>query len=182
MESTLVKPFEKLEQERQDLLNLVKDKSHEQQNFKPGYGKWSMLDVCHHLITAEKNTVIYLNKKFKGVDKTPKAGIGASIRKMILTASLGLPLRFKAPKAAQTKDVQPDYDYVATVDLWNETRAELKEFVDRLEKKHVGKLLFKHPFAGRLNIPQTLSFMQSHIAHHQEQVKRILNHPDFPKK
>ncbi|MGF1670459.1 MAG: hypothetical protein ACFCU6_08425 [Balneolaceae bacterium] len=44
------------------------------------------------------------------------------------------------------------------------------------------KTVYKHPRAGFLNIKQALEFMESHIAHHQKQIDRIMKHAAFPEK
>ena len=177
----LEKLYQKLEKERQQLLTIIAGHSHEQQNFKSAPESWSMLEVCQHLIKAEGNTVIYLNKKYLGVDKTPQAGIGAIFRTKLLNAALDMPVRYKAPKAAQIETSQSEHLFNDTKQEWDTIREDLTVFLNQLTVEQSTKLLFKHLLGGRLNMLQALSFMQHHIRHHNKQVGRIQKNPKFPK-
>ena len=35
------------------------------------------------------------------------------------------------------------------------------------------KLIFKHPYAGRIDLDQTVAFLANHIEHHMYQIQRI---------
>jgi len=89
-------------------------------------------------------------------------------------------VKYEAPAAAQFQP-REYYDFKEIEAEWNELRAEWQEFLDEFDKESAEKLLFKHPLMGRFNLEQTLRFMYEHVDHHRAQIKRIQDHPDFPK-
>ena len=171
--------FSQLENQRKQLLADIEKLSHEQQNFKVSQDSWSIFQVIAHLITAETNTLKYMKKKILGIDQVPKAGIVASLRAQTLNTFLKLPIKYKAPKAA-LPEFENVYFFENTKKEWDNLREQFITLLNQFDVKNSNKLIFKHPVAGRLNIHQALNFMEEHIIHHEKQIARIKNHPDFP--
>ncbi len=92
----------------------------------------------------------------------------------ILTLSQRLPLRFKAPKVVleSTPELIP---FDELVRQWDLLRLELHSHLVKLPNAHIHKLVYKHPIAGRLSLPQALQFFAEHINHHKPQIKRTLS-------
>ena len=175
------KQFNVLEAQRKALFEEVGKLSHEQHNFKPTPKSWSMLQVFMHLITAESNSLKYMNKKILGISDIPKSGIAASLRSVALNKGLKAPIKYKAPAAA-LPEFKEIYFFDTLVQEWAILREDLKKLLDQLDAANADKLIYKHPIGGRLNIYQALSFYHEHIAHHQEQIERVKSHANFPTK
>lgn len=174
------KQFNKIEEQRKKLLDEVAKLSHDQQNFKPAPGAWSILQVINHLVYAETNTVKYMQKKLQGISSVEKAGVKARVRSLILSVALQMPVKYKAPKAALP--VQEEVYIFDNLKMqWNDVRAEIAKILDQLNPADAEKLIFKHPVSGKFNIYQTISFLREHVDHHKKQVERIKANPVFPK-
>lgn len=177
----LEKAFDRVEQQRNTMLDSVKGLSHEQLNFKSDAKTWCILEVFEHLMTAEKNGLTYMHKKLQGdIDKIGGTDMKAKLRSMVLKTALRMPVKFKAPAAARFK-AKDEYHYDQVRAEWDEIREGWKELADGFDKPASEKLIFKHPLAGRLNMEQTFQFLYEHTDHHLAQLKRIQAHPNFPK-
>lgn len=178
MKDRTIRAFDKLEKQRAELLNLYRQQNLEQLQFKPKADSWNMLQVMRHLVTAESLSLVYIKRKMNEAENIPKVGAMAKIRAFLLKLALGSPIKFKAPKIAEVKEENPDFN--ATTDEWDNIREELKELLLSADEDIFSKTIYKHPRAGYLTLKQTIIFMEDHIDHHLKQVGRIMNHPQFP--
>ena len=174
------KAFNRLEKQRMNLLSHYRSLSDEQLRFNPGPESWNLLQVMRHLVTAEKQSLIYIQRKISHPENTPKAGAGSRFRSLLLKLALLLPIKFKAPKIAEVEEVYPDLNEMVLE--WDDVRNEYQEMILKNDAETLSKALYTHPRAGKLNIKQAIEFMEDHVAHHQKQIERIINHPKFPDK
>jgi DinB superfamily len=173
MNNRLEKLYNKLEQQRAELLTIVQSYPTELLNKSLASGKWSILQILTHLYISEKLSIGYIKKKSLAVNELRNAGLWQSVLMIILKISQRIPLRYKAPKTV----LQNTPESASLSDLfaqWNLLRIELKSMLTNLPDKHVNKLVYKHPVAGRLSFPQAVDFFSEHIIHHTPQIKRIL--------
>ena len=56
---------------------------------------------------------------------------------------------------------------------WEETRQELKSFLESIEEKNIHKKIFKHPIGGMLNVIQGVAFLREHLLHHKPQIIKL---------
>jgi len=173
LNNSLLRLFDSLETQRNELLGLVTSLSTEELNAHPE-GKWSIAQVLSHLIASEHLSVIYLNKKLLGVKDVPNTGLAEELVMMALIISQRLPfIKFKAPKViAENTQVYQTRDQLK--EAWDNGRGELKNVLARFQDDQLKRKIYKHPIAGKLNIQQALRFFQEHINHHTPQVKKLL--------
>lgn len=133
---------------------------------------WSAAQVLYHLWLSESGTVGYLKKKLDDpAARKEKAGLGASLRAFALRRALqSRRAKFKAPSIVSDIPEKPDYptlkaDYLAV-------REELYKVLERFDRETSGSAIFKHPRAGKINIFQTLDFLQDHLERHADQIRR----------
>jgi len=74
--------------------------------------------------------------------------------------------------------LEPNFDDVKL--RWDIARKALRKFMDSHEDATLKKLIYKHPFAGRLNGLQMMQFFKLHINHHKKQIERIKKHRNYP--
>lgn len=180
MINSLTPAFNKLENQLENLLQMVKPLSREQQNFKPNADSWSTLQVFRHLMQSEGQIVKYLQKKILGAATARKASVSALLRSAILNAAMRLPFKYKVPDAIMV-DFEENYDFEELSSDWRLLRKELRDFLANIDEETSKKEIFRHPVVGRMSLLQGLAFMQEHIKRHTEQVERIMAHTDFPR-
>ena len=172
MKSAFLAHFQRLETSRKDLFQQLIPYSAENLNCKRADGGWSAIQVIHHLIQAETGTLAYLQKKTKDISQVPHAGFLAKIRAFLLRAFLKLPIKFKAPPF--TAQLPETASLQETAEKWERTRVALLQLCLSLPEEAFEKELFRHPFAGRMNLMQMLDFFEAHFDRHLGQIMKVL--------
>ena len=172
MNSKLQHLFDVLEHDRIKLFATLKSIPPEKLQQSPE-GKWSVHQILSHLITAEKLSVMYLHKKILGIKEADDTGLWEEVKILLLQVSQRLPLKFKAPQnVVDNTPLHLNFNEITTD--WEKTRAELKALLEKLDDTQIKRKIYKHFFAGRLNIQHALIFLREHIIHHQAQINRLL--------
>ena len=172
MKSAFLTHFQRLETSRKDLFQQLIPYSAENLNRKRADGGWSAIQVIHHLIQAETGTLAYLQKKTKDISQVPQAGFLHSVRSFLLTLFLKSPIKFKAPPF--TAELPETASLQESAEKWERTRAALLQLCLSLPEDAFEKELFRHPFAGRMNLMQMLDFFEAHFERHFGQIMRVL--------
>ena len=124
------------------------------------------------MVESEAATLGYVRKKMQAGASLPPAGLGSRLRRVAVQLGLALPLRFRAPAVAA---VVPDLVEPALLRArWDEVRAGWRELLAAFPADLAGRLVFRHPFAGRMGLADTLAVLQAHLDHHVPQVQRAL--------
>lgn len=178
MNKASLSTFGKLERQKKDVISLYDSLSPGQLRFNPEPGKWNLLQVLRHLVTAEKQSLAYIERKLERHETVPKTGPDSAFRHLILRIALKLPVKYKAPKIAAVTEDYPDYETMKRE--WNVIRTRFQEIIENRDESVLSKALYRHPRAGLLNINQAMEFFFIHISHHQKQMKRIMASTGFP--
>ncbi len=124
------------------------------------------------MVESEAATLGYVRKKMQAGTSLPPAGLGSRLRRAAVALVLALPVRVRAPAvAASVPDV---VEPAALRARWDEVRAGWRELVATFPAELEGRLVFRHPFAGRMGLADTLAVLQAHLDHHVPQVERAL--------
>lgn len=172
MSPDLGRRLERLEASRARALSLVAAHEAAALNRSPAPGRWSALQVLHHVVESEAATLGYVRKKMQAGTSLPPAGLGSRLRRAAVALVLALPVRVRAPAvAASVPDVvEPG----ALRARWDDVRAGWRELLAAFPAEIEGRLVFRHPFAGRMGLADTLAVLQAHLDHHVPQVERAL--------
>jgi hypothetical protein len=163
--------FAQLEQQKNNLLYELSSLSVEKLNSSPP-GKWSITQIVAHLITAERLSIQYMQKKIQGIEQAGDAGIVEELKLIVLIISQRLPLRFKAPKLV--KESTPTLSTLPELTAqWDSVRSDLKQLLEKIPDHLVKRKIYKHVFAGKLNSRQALIFFREHFIHHLPQIQRL---------
>ncbi|MCH8318389.1 MAG: DinB family protein [Bacteroidetes bacterium] len=171
MNNKLRKKFDRLENTRLELMENLEKFGETALSFQPHQDKWSIIQVIHHLNKSEQLSVAYINKKLQYRTNIKNSGIAAVIRSFLLKLALRSSFRFKAPKFIA--DVPKTDTFESIKDQWEQTRMDIRKLLDKFPDEFLDKNIFKHAFAGKMNIYQMLNFMQDHFDHHLKQIGRI---------
>lgn len=172
MREELLNEFDASEKERKALLQRLDGIPEEVLTRRPEPGAWSVVEVMAHLIKAETGTLNYLRKKLE-LGGHGRASAFAGLRKAFLNFVISTPIKFKAPKVVQL-DEGTDLSYAEARAQWDGVRTELRREYASIAPELITHDLFKHPFAGKLNLLQSTSFMHHHMVRHIGQIDRTL--------
>lgn len=146
--------------------NLVKEitfLTDAQFNEKPDLDKWSIAQVCHHLVLAEESFVKAIAWGLKQVDSSQKE------RKNIHLI-LDVTRKNKAPEI-----VEPDvetFEVQQIIDLLNNSREKLMTLLSTIEDKTIlAKKSAKHALFGELPLDQWIELIYLHEQRHIKQIK-----------
>lgn len=172
MNARLQKLFDALEMDRVAILKSVADLP-AVQLIKARPGSWSAIQILAHLITAEKLSLRYMNKKILGISDAANTGIAEELKMLLLKVSQRLPLKFKAPKTVLDNTLTYG-DLTALAADWEKERNELRVFLEKFSDNQIRKKVYRHVRAGMLNVHQALIFFREHQNHHLPQLKRLI--------
>ncbi|WP_339162450.1 DinB family protein [Siminovitchia sp. FSL H7-0308] len=149
--------------------NLVKEitlLSDAQFNSKPSMNKWSIAQVCHHLVLVEEASIKAIAWGLKETDCAPKE------RKNVSTILLNRTKKIKAPKIVEP-DVKP-FKVQQIIDLLTHSRKKLMTFLNTLEDKSMlAKKSVMHPALGELPLDQWIEQIYLHEQRHIEQINEL---------
>ncbi|RDW15149.1 DinB family protein [Oceanobacillus chungangensis] len=149
--------------------NLVKEitlLSDTQFNSKPDMNKWSIAQVCHHLVLVEESSIKAIAWGLKECDSTQKE------RKKVQLILLDRTKKIKAPKIVEP-DVEP-FEVQQIIDLLSDSRKKLMTFLSTIEDKSIlAEKSVKHPAFGELPLDQWIEQIYLHEMRHIEQIKEI---------
>lgn len=175
MDQSLINKFAEIEAHRKKILYSLSQISTEDLNRPPAAGKWSVNQILGHLITAEKLSVMYMQKKIQGIRDTQDSGLWEEFKMLILKISQRTPgLKFKAPKKVVELTV-PYGDIHAITREWDHVRADLKNLLEGIQPDQIHRKIYRHVVVGYLSIIQAMSFFREHIIHHTPQIKKLVN-------
>ncbi|MEH7379062.1 DinB family protein [Bacillus sp. JJ1533] len=150
---------------RNNVVKEITSLSYTQFNESPGMNKWSIAQVCHHLVLTELATIKAIAWGLKAVDNTPK-------NRQNVQLILDRTNRIKAPKIVEP-DIEP-FEVQSILDMLNESRHKLLTFLSTIEDQSIlTKKSIKHPALGELPLDQWIEQIYLHEQRHIEQIKEI---------
>ena len=162
-----IRKLDEIDRQLEVLLHLCSSLDATHLHAKPN-NQWSPAQIIQHLYLAENGTLGYMEKKSQR--PVAKTGLGSAIRSMLLTRALrNKKKKYRAPGVIGSPDDRPDFAAVAQ--SYRQVRADMRRFITDMNDDLADKAIFKHPVIGPINLTQTLSFLQEHMARHADQVK-----------
>jgi hypothetical protein len=165
----------KMDQSLKLLLEELKKHPDTRLNSRPDENSWSVLQVMHHLMRSEELSLRYLQKKLQYTDSFKASGIAHFFRYRLLRFYLRSPFKFQAPKAVDSEFLIQESTFWEMARRWSSQREELYGFLREIPPELHRKVVYKHPFAGRLNILSMVDFFQEHFNRHEKQIHRLLD-------
>lgn len=173
MHPRLQTAFDSIENAKQRLIDDASTLTPEQYFRSPAPGKWSVAQIMTHLMVVEQLSLHYMKKKSLGINEVKDSGVIEEARFRIYSMLFRLPLKLKAPKTIL--DHTPEALSLSDLDTnWKRSRNKLNTFLSAIDDKHIRRMIYKHAFAGRLDVLQALRFFKEHIDHHRPQIDKII--------
>jgi hypothetical protein len=134
---------------------------------QPSQGEWSVAQIVQHLWMVEERVIKDLEI---AIAKEPqKIGL---LRKLVPTSIVASRLlRVKSPKGVTPVEV---IEKEAAIENFDRARNSLKQLVATHGHERFRKLVFKHPFLGKIDGVATISFVGYHEQRHYKQILEVL--------
>lgn len=166
--------FDEIELQRRQVLDSVGELTETQLNKAPQPGKWSIAEILSHVISAERLSVLYVQKKMLGVAEAADSGMWEEVKMGLLKISQRVPgIKFKAPQRLLESTMV--YKNLSDIRLeWDRVRNEFKLLLEKIPEQYVRRKIYRHVRAGYLNPKHAILFFREHLIHHQPQIRRLL--------
>ncbi len=158
--------YDNLAETRNNLIMEINLLSDAQFNSKPDLNKWSIAQVCHHLVLVEESSIKAIAWGLKETKSTQKE------RKDVHLLLLDRTNKIKAPNIVEP-NVEP-FKIQQVIDLLNDSRKKLLAFLSTIEDTSIlAEKSVKHPALGELPLDQWIEQIYVHEQRHIEQIKEM---------
>jgi uncharacterized damage-inducible protein DinB len=161
--------LERLERGWAALLGRVASMSAEQLTTRPAAGGWHVLDVVQHVIIVEELVLRALATRPGPLPMAER--IRSGLRLTALRVFLRAGGRVRAPTPAILPQGSVHLDELRA--RRDRVRAGYASALASFGPADMARPMMKHPIVGKLTPKQTLTFLDTHLAHHRRQIERI---------
>ncbi len=172
MNKRLEHVFGKLEERKERLWEQLQKLDESKLSLQPDDKSWSIIQVIDHLVFSESASLSYSKKKLLAGDDLKRPTFFHTQRMSFYNVILLSHYKIKAPSVVSNPVNEKSLSVVMA--QFEDSRVELRQFLERFPKKYLSKAVYKHPLAGRIAILQMLKFFEAHFIHHTYQIDRTL--------
>lgn len=170
---TIAEIYEKNDQIRQKLKDMVSDITDEQSEILPEGEKWTLVQFVEHLAITEEgmSKISYkLLSKAKAEGKTSD-GTANITPNYYKKGGEMIDKKFEAPEMVRP---EKGLDLAGSLAQMDGNRQKLNELRPLFESVDASEYTFPHPFLGQLNANEWLALIGDHEARHIRQMKPFL--------
>lgn len=169
MLSDIRQTFENLEKKteklRQHLVSLADDALY----FKAGADKWSIVEAIEHLVVAEEDMITQLTGGASSPALDPRDRSAKNFYIVIKVMTKDIPVD------VPDESLEPHgrFSLEELLIRWNAARQKAAAFIEAISDENAGNLVYRHPFAGPLDMAETLQFIDVHFDNHLRHLETI---------
>ena len=162
--------FDSLAQKRKSLLQHLDSLSPETLSFKAGPDKWSVVEAIEHLVIVEDD---FLEQVTAKKQSPPPDAAARSLKKYQTVIKV---MQDDVPVDVPHEKMEPHgrLGLDELLDKWDDIRNKMQEILDEMTSDSPDDMVYRHPYAGPLNIAETLEFIDVHFDNHVRHIDRIL--------
>lgn len=137
--------------------------------FKAQADKWSIVEVIEHLVMAEENMLAQLTDVTSAQTLDPQDRSAKNYHIVIKVMTKDIPVD------VPDKSMEP-HGQISLAELlvrWDDTRKKTRAYINGIDSEKVGDLVYRHPFAGPLDMAETLRFIDVHFDNHMRHIDKI---------
>ena len=168
--ASLARRLDRMERRRAALVERLRRLHPEELATRPSPGSWHVLDVVEHVVIVEERVLGALATRPGPIPLTERLRSGMRLTALRLYLRSGG--RIKAPNPALLPPGGASLDELLA--RWDRTRAGYATALASFGPADLVRPMMKHPIVGKLTPPQTLTFLDAHLAHHSRQIDRIV--------
>ena len=171
MLTNIQETYDSLTGKREQLLQYLDSLKNEVLSFKSGPDKWSIVEVVEHLVIAEADLIRQLTT--------------AEVHSPPLDIESRSAKKFQTVIKVMERDIEVDVPHesmephgqMSLDDLllqWDDIRKQLQGLLAGIKQEDLGDMVYRHPYAGPLDISETLHFFEVHYDNHMRQIDKII--------
>jgi hypothetical protein len=161
--------FESLEKKYGKLLQHLNSLTDDVVSFKAGADQWSIIEVIEHLVMAEENMLEQLTGAASATTLDPRDRSAKNFHIVIKVMTKDIPV--DVPDESMEPHGQISLEEL--LGRWNDTRKKTRAYIDAINSADAGDLVYRHPFAGPLDMAETLRFIDVHFDNHMRHIEKI---------
>jgi hypothetical protein len=161
--------FESLEAKRGKLLQQLDLMSSETVYFKAGADKWSVVEAIEHLVIAEEGMLEQLTAGASAVNLDPQDRSAKNFQIVIKVMERDIPV--DVPDASL--EPRGEFKLEELLSRWEDARRKTRAYIKAIRSENASDLAYRHPFAGPLDMAETLRFLEVHFDNHMRHIETI---------
>jgi len=156
--------FDNLEIKYGKLLQQLNSLTDDVLYFKAGADKWSIVEVIEHLVVAEENMQEQLSGATAAPTLDPQDRSAKNFHIVIKVMTKDIPV--DVPD--ESLEPHGQFSLEELLGRWDDT------YIDEINSEKAADPVYRHPFAGPLNMAETLRFIDVHFDNHMRHINRII--------
>ena len=141
---------------------------------KPSPTAWSATQVVQHLHLSEQMALEYLVASKHKLEGAPAPNLRSFYREKLLCLFLALPIKIKTPEIVDPDTVYEETPTQIIFADWKQTRSACRAFLKEQPELYFKRLVFRHPYIGKMTVKGMLRFFGWHFNRHRKQLIRAL--------
>jgi len=166
--------YESLLAKRQALLRHLDTNSTDELSFKAGPDKWSAVEALEHLVVVEENFLEQVRANTPASSLNPKKR--SPEKYQVVLKVMRRDIEVDVPH--ESMEPQGHISFTELLHTWDGIREEMQELLEAIEEGGTEEMVYQHPYAGPLNISETLEFIEVHFDNHARHMEIILTRMD----
>ena len=162
--------FERLTQKRKQLLQHLESLSNEALTFKPGPDKWSVVEAIEHFVIVEENFLTQVTNKNPNPPLDPESRSSKKYQTVIKVMERDVPV--DVPHESMEPHGRVPLEELLS--QWDDIRKKMQAVLGEIDSDNSDKLVYQHPYAGPLDMAETLNFIDVHFDNHVRHIGVIL--------
>jgi len=169
MLSDIQQTFKSLEDKLGKLRQLLDAMSADTVYFKAGADQWSIVEAIEHLVIAEEGLLEQLTAVASAVNLDPQERSAKNFQIVIKVMERDIPVD------VPDKSLEPhgEFKLEELLARWEDVRRKTRVYIEAIRSEDTADLVFRHPFAGPLDMAETLRFFDVHFDNHMRHLETI---------
>lgn len=173
---------QRVHQARRRVVDFFAARSERQGSFHPSPERWSLQQICEHLVHAEEIGINFVWMAAEALEQgTPSPEFSGE------HTNAGLSIERVVEKTWKEKETAPDVAAPrigGPLAYWTERlrgcEATLDALARRIEPLELTSIVYPHVLSGPLDAGQRIDFLRFHLERHERQARDVMAAPGFP--
>jgi len=162
--------YDSLSEKRQKLLQRIDNYSEDELSFKAGPDKWSAKEAIEHLVVVEDNFLeqVSAHRPVSSLDPDKRSSKNYQIVLKVMRKDVAVDVPH------ESMEPHGEFSLTELFKRWDAIREKMQALLEEIDEKSEEDLVYEHPYAGPLNIAETLEFIDVHFDNHARHMGVIL--------